>query len=113
MLKTIRFFILGMTLIGLTFGNPLAFAKEHPGQVPAGWSKGKKTGWKGQGHPPGLAKKHKMKAVKAKAKKQAKKTEVQKEELEKSALNETETLKETGSASETGEAGVSEQKTNE
>lgn len=55
--------------------------KEHHGDKPAGWSKGKKTGWHGSDVPPGQKKKAEM--MEKKDKKKAEHEEVKDEKEEK------------------------------
>ncbi len=92
MSKITKLFIFILAALPLILGGPVLYAKEHGGHAkehggkehggkkhggtPPGWTEGKKTGWEGEGKPPGILKK---KAVpgekKGKGKKGKKKAE--------------------------------------
>ena len=65
MKKLVKLGTMMLIAMSLTLGVPMAFAKVHgggartnpAGHTPAGWSHGKKTGWRGANTPPGLANK--------------------------------------------------------
>ncbi len=71
--------LLALFVLSLSSGS-LAIAEHGDGDKPAGWSKGKKTGWHGSDVPPGQSKKHEKKARKEKKHKHEEKKEEKHEE---------------------------------
>ena len=81
-----KFAVATFAIFSLVMSTPV-FAKKD-GDSPAGWSKGKKTGWGGENMPPGLAKSDVKKAEKEAKKKQKeleKEAKKKQKEIEKAA----------------------------